>query len=64
MDIVPIVYNKKKYNIEEFRYDYREELDFIFNNYVRPLIIDNNIPIINIRNLYYDMIKFFYLTSI
>ena len=64
MDILPIISKKKKINLEEFREKYREEIDYIFNNYIMNLIEDNNLPLIDEDVLYYDIIKFFYLTSI
>ena len=63
MDIVPINYEKKM-DLESFREKYRNEIDDIFNNYIKIFIEDNNLPIIDYNILYYDFIKFFYLTSI
>tara|TARA_B100001094_G_C18049897_1_gene729475 strand:- start:298 stop:492 length:195 start_codon:yes stop_codon:yes gene_type:complete len=64
MDLIPTFTIKKTESLEYFRYKYREELDYIFNNYIREFLIDSELPIINIKTLYYDMIKYFYLTSI
>lgn len=63
MDIVPVNYNKKM-NINIFREIYREEIDIIFNNYIKKFIEDNDLPIVDVQVLYYDFIKFFYITSI
>ena len=62
--LIPNITLKKTETLEDFRYKYREELDYIFNNYIRLFIIDTELPIINMKTLYYDMIKYFYLTSI
>ena len=62
--LIPNITLKKTETLEEFRYKYREELDYIFNNYIRIFIIDSELPIINMKTLYHDMIKYFYLTSI
>ena len=50
-------------DLENFRETYRNEIDYIFDNYIKLLIEDNNIPIINMKTLYYDLIKYFYITS-
>ena len=53
-----------KINLENFRNEYREEIDYIFNNCIKLFIEDNNLPIVDINELYYDIIKYLYLASI
>lgn len=55
------MYNKK---LEDFRKKYKEDIKYIFNNYIKLLIEDNNLHIIDMNEFYNDIIKYFYLTSI
>ena len=53
-----------KLSLEEFRNEYREEIDYIFKNCIKLFIEDNNLPIVDMNELYYDIIKYLYLASI
>lgn len=65
MDITPNNYIKKnKINLEDFREKYRLEIDYIYNNYIEKMLENNELPVVDKKILYYDIIKFFYLTSI
>ena len=53
-----------KIDINEFKEMYENELNYIFNNYIKEFLEDTNLSIIDMKVLYYDLIKYFYLNSI
>ena len=48
---------------DEFKKYYNTDLEYIFNNYIKLFITDNNLPIRDMKEFYYDIIKYFYLNS-